>query len=92
MRKYVYGDGEGIERDVAEAIRWHEHAAAKGYEGANSNLGRLRNSPRGALAETSSWPLKSGFMGQLDINKKLAEFNIEYCPRVAENLHPGKDT
>ena len=40
---HVRENGDGVARDVAEAARWYERAAAKGDEDAKYNLARLRN-------------------------------------------------
>ena len=37
----LYENGQGVARDAAEAKRWYERAAARGYEDAKRSLVRL---------------------------------------------------
>jgi TPR repeat protein len=37
----IYRDGDGVSRDVAEAIRWFQKAADQGYVDAMTELGGL---------------------------------------------------
>jgi TPR repeat protein len=38
---YVYSEGEGVEKDAAQAVHWYQKAAEQGHAEAQHNLGTM---------------------------------------------------
>jgi TPR repeat protein len=55
---YRYADGEGVEQDHVEAVKWYHLAAEQGYAGAQHNLGFCYQNGKGVKqdhAEAAKW-------------------------------------
>ena len=44
----MYGKGQGVNKDIEKAVRWHREAAAQGYESAKIRLNNLGGTYRGS--------------------------------------------
>lgn len=54
----MYGKGQGVQKDLAEAVKWYRLAAAQGVGAAQSNLGQLYANGQGVsqdYVEAAKW-------------------------------------
>ena len=49
---FMYGNGEGVLKDEAEAVRWYRLAAEQGHAGAQYNLGLMYSKGEGVLKDS----------------------------------------
>ena len=71
-----YYDGEGVEQDYAEAVKWYRKAAEQGYAVAQFEMGWCYKHGYGVpkdLAEAKRWYRKAADAGIQEAKKHLAE-------------------
>jgi tetratricopeptide (TPR) repeat protein len=72
----MYGSGEGVQQDDAEAVKWYRKAAEQGDAAAQCFLGMMYGSGKGVqqdYAETVKWLRKAAGQGDADSQFFLGE-------------------
>ena len=70
----MYENGEGVEKNQAEAVKWYRKAAEQGLEGAQCNLGIMYENGYGItkdLDEAVKWYRKAAEQGNAEAKKRL---------------------
>ena len=70
----LYGSGQDVPQDYAEALRWHRKAAEQGFAAARFNLGLMYDSGHGVkqdYAEAVNWYRKGAERGLADAQYSL---------------------
>lgn len=74
---YDYKNGEGVEKDLGEAVKWYRKAAEQGENRAQNSLGDLYYNGTGVerdYAEAFKWFQKAAEQGN-----KFGQFNLGLC-------------
>lgn len=64
---WAYGNGEGVTKDDALAVRWYRWAAERGHQGAQNTLGFMYENGRGMprdYAEAATWYGRAAAQGR----------------------------
>ncbi len=70
----IYGNGDGVAKDSAEAVKWYRMAAERGHAGAQHNLGASYAAGEGVVkdsAEAVKWYRKAAEQGDVSAQSKL---------------------
>ena len=62
----MYAEGQGVEKDVVEAVRWYRKAAEQGFSKAQNNLGIMYSNGDGVAkneVEAAKWCRKAADQG-----------------------------
>lgn len=71
---YDYEFGNGIEKNLQEAVKWYTTSANKGYKHAQYRLGILSEQSEN-ISEALSWYKKAAFQGHEEAQKKVQELS-----------------
>ena len=80
----MYGDGLGVAKDEAEAVKWYRKAADQGYATAQFNLGVMYAFGRGVKqdsVEAVKWWRKAA-----EKNYAMAQYNLGVCYEKSEGV------
>ena len=71
---WVYGNGQGVAKDEAEAVKWYRKAAEQGDAKAQFNLGLMYANGQGVAkddSEATKWFRKAAEQGNKNAPKRL---------------------
>jgi len=72
----IYANGEGIEKNLTEAMKWYRKAAEQGHASAQNNLGVMYDNGKGVeknLTEAMKWYRKAAEQGNENALNNLNE-------------------
>ena len=78
----MYGKGNGVQQDYAEAVRWYRLAADQGFAGAQVNLGVMYDTGRGVpqdYVEAVRWYRLAAEQGFAETQFRLCAFASWKC-------------
>ena len=76
-----YANGEGVAKDVYEAVKWYRKAADQGYAEAQFNLGWHYYNGVGVAKDTDEavkWYRKAAMQGSEEAQKELRSMGVKY--------------
>ena len=79
-----HANGEGVQKDYAEAVKWYRKAADQGHAGAQCNLGVCYRNGEGLdknHVEAVNWFMKAAIQGHA-----AAQFNLGLCYAKGEGV------
>jgi tetratricopeptide (TPR) repeat protein len=80
----MYGNGEGVTLDDAEALKWYRKAAEQGHVSAQYNLGVMYGKGEGVTqdyAEALKWYRKAAEQGHAKAQNNLRDLKIKFAQK-----------